>query len=163
VKTRKATITTAILLCSLLLAGAALASSEQSYALPWWTVDGGGGTFSTGGGYSLGGSVGQPDAGTLSGGDTLSAADSGAVERRPNPQHRRLRQLAQLRLQRQSLPPRRTARLRPARARRGQSSRQLTSSTCPSCFASTPTSSTTHAHGQDTRPGRADRGGEKDP
>jgi hypothetical protein len=61
-------MTTAILLCSLLLAGAALASSEQSYALTWWTVDGGGGTSGTGGGYSLGGSVGQPDAGVLEGG-----------------------------------------------------------------------------------------------
>jgi len=30
----------------------------------WWTVDGGGGT-STGGGYTLDGTIGQPDAGTL--------------------------------------------------------------------------------------------------
>jgi hypothetical protein len=32
-------------------------------------VDAGGQTFSTGGGYTLGGTVGQPDAGALSGGD----------------------------------------------------------------------------------------------
>ena len=38
---------------------------QQSYDLNWWTVDGGGGTFSTGSGYSLGGTVGQPDAGVL--------------------------------------------------------------------------------------------------
>jgi hypothetical protein len=38
------------------------------YTLDWWTVDGGGATFSTGGGYSLGGTIGQPDAGSLSGG-----------------------------------------------------------------------------------------------
>ena len=31
-------------------------------------MDGGGATFSTGGGYSLGGTAGQPDAGELSGG-----------------------------------------------------------------------------------------------
>jgi hypothetical protein len=34
----------------------------QSYSLEWFTVDGGGGT-STGGGYSLSGTIGQPDAG----------------------------------------------------------------------------------------------------
>jgi hypothetical protein len=41
---------------------------EQVYTLDWWTVDGGGATFSTGGGYSLGGTAGQPDAGVLTGG-----------------------------------------------------------------------------------------------
>ena len=39
------------------------------YDLSWWTVDAGGHTFSTGGGYSLGGTIGQPDAGALTGGD----------------------------------------------------------------------------------------------
>jgi hypothetical protein len=34
----------------------------QSYSLEWFTIDGGGGT-STGGGYSLSGTIGQPDAG----------------------------------------------------------------------------------------------------
>ena len=63
------------------LAGGALAQS--GYDLSWWTVDGGGQTFpglaatakeavlrrtdSTGPGYSLGGTVGQPDAGVMSG------------------------------------------------------------------------------------------------
>jgi hypothetical protein len=45
----------------------ALASSGGSYDLSWWTVDGGGHTLSTD--YTLGGTVGQPDAGVLSGGD----------------------------------------------------------------------------------------------
>ena len=46
---------------------------QAAYDLSWWTVDGGGYTFSTGGGYSLGGTAGQPDAGVLSGGGyTLS-------------------------------------------------------------------------------------------
>jgi hypothetical protein len=38
------------------------------YDLSWHTIDGGGGT-STGGGYSLHGTIGQPDAGVMSGGD----------------------------------------------------------------------------------------------
>ena len=41
----------------------------NGYDLSWWTADGGGGTFSSGGSYSLGGTVGQPDAGLLAGGD----------------------------------------------------------------------------------------------
>jgi LPXTG-site transpeptidase (sortase) family protein len=39
------------------------------YDLSWWTVDGGGATFSTGGTYRLGGTIGQPDAGEHNGGD----------------------------------------------------------------------------------------------
>jgi len=38
------------------------------YDLIWWTADGGGGN-SAGNGYSLNGTIGQPDAGTLSGGN----------------------------------------------------------------------------------------------
>ena len=53
----------------LLLASVALAQSGGGYDLTWSTVDGGGGTFSTGGDYSLGGTAGQPDAGLLLGGD----------------------------------------------------------------------------------------------
>lgn len=37
----------------------------QTYDLSWSTIDGGGATFSTGGAYSLGGTSGQPDAGSL--------------------------------------------------------------------------------------------------
>jgi hypothetical protein len=44
-------------------------SALGEYDLSWWTVDGGGQTFSSGGGYTLGGTAGQPDAGTLSGGE----------------------------------------------------------------------------------------------
>lgn len=44
------------------------AQSGAGYDLTWNTVDGGGWTFSTGGGYMLGGTIGQPDAGSLSGG-----------------------------------------------------------------------------------------------
>ena len=46
----------------------AAAQSGGGYELTWSTIDGGGYMFSTGGGYSLGGTVGQPDAGVLAGG-----------------------------------------------------------------------------------------------
>ncbi|HFD40463.1 MAG TPA: hypothetical protein ENJ31_11530 [Anaerolineae bacterium] len=46
-----------------------LAQSGGDYDLSWSTIDGGGYTFSSGGDYSLGGTIGQPDAGLLTGGD----------------------------------------------------------------------------------------------
>ena len=49
----------------LVIATSALA---QSYNIDWFTIDGGGGT-STGGVYSVSGTIGQPDAGTMSGGN----------------------------------------------------------------------------------------------
>jgi len=52
----------------LLLSSIARAQSGGGYDLTWSTVDGGGATWSEGGGYALGGTVGQPDAGVLSGG-----------------------------------------------------------------------------------------------
>jgi hypothetical protein len=45
-------------------------AQAQNYALTWWTVDGGGGT-SSGDGYTLSGTIGQPDAGILSGGNYI--------------------------------------------------------------------------------------------
>mgnify|MGYP000473091717 CR=1 FL=1 len=51
-----------------LLAPVARAQSGGGYDLSWNTIDGGGTTWSEGGGYSLGGTAGQPDAGVLSGG-----------------------------------------------------------------------------------------------
>ena len=51
-----------------LLASVALAQTGDGYDLTWNTIDGGGYTFSEGGGYSLGGTIGQPDAKVLSGG-----------------------------------------------------------------------------------------------
>ena len=41
--------------------------------LSWWTVDGGGQTFSTGGDFQLGATIAQPDAGALRGGDFILA------------------------------------------------------------------------------------------
>lgn len=51
-----------LLLTSVVLAGA------DSFNLAWWTVDGGGGT-SSGGDYTLSGTIGQADAGQMQGGD----------------------------------------------------------------------------------------------
>jgi hypothetical protein len=49
-------------------AGRAVAQSAWPYDLGWNTVDGGGGTFSSGGAYRLGGTIGQADAGLMVGG-----------------------------------------------------------------------------------------------
>ena len=60
-----------LLILVMLLPGRVTPTAAQSggpYDLTWSTVDGGGWTFSTGGTYSLGGTVGQPDAGVLEGG-----------------------------------------------------------------------------------------------
>jgi hypothetical protein len=63
-------IGTTIVLCSILLTGAVIASA--GFEIPWFTVDGGGGAAS-GGAYTLAGTIGQPDVGSLSGGGyTLS-------------------------------------------------------------------------------------------
>src|SRR5215471_13852030 len=52
--------------CLLVLSGAA--ADAQTYSIDWFTIDGGGGT-STGGVYSVSGTIGQPDAGRMSGGN----------------------------------------------------------------------------------------------
>ncbi len=52
----------------LLALSAGAPSALAQYDLSWFTVDGGGGTFSTGGDFELGGTIGQPDAGVLTGG-----------------------------------------------------------------------------------------------
>ena len=52
------------------LAGSVQAQSGGDYDLSWSTVDGGGATWSLGGNYSLGGTIGQHDAGARhTGGD----------------------------------------------------------------------------------------------
>lgn len=59
-----------LILLALLVTRIAPASAQSGggYDLTWNSIDSGGGTFSTGGNYSLGGTIGQPDAGTQSGG-----------------------------------------------------------------------------------------------
>lgn len=43
-------------------------SARAQFSIDWFTIDGGGGT-STGGVYSVSGTIGQPDAGAMSGGN----------------------------------------------------------------------------------------------
>lgn len=59
----------ALLLALSQVEGLASAALGAGYDLSWWTVDGGGHTLSTGGDYTLGSTVGQPEAGVLSSGD----------------------------------------------------------------------------------------------
>ena len=66
VKVRTPLVLTASVLCCLMLASFVLAAAN-GLDVAWWTVDGGGGV-STGGGYALSGTIGQPDAGTVSAG-----------------------------------------------------------------------------------------------
>jgi hypothetical protein len=55
-------------LASLILATALRTWAAGPYGLSWSTVDGGGASFSTSGSTTLGGTVGQHDAGVISGG-----------------------------------------------------------------------------------------------
>ena len=57
----------------------AVGARAQGFAIDWSTLDGGGGT-STGGVYSVSGTIGQPDAGKMSGGNfTLEGGFWGIV------------------------------------------------------------------------------------
>ncbi len=61
----------AALLLYLTFSSPVVSQSGDGYELTWFTVDGGGETVSTGDGYTLGGTAGQPDAGQLTGGEYL--------------------------------------------------------------------------------------------
>ncbi len=61
---RLTSIATVIL--GLALAPAAIA---QDFDLSWHTIDGGGEMFTSGGGFELSGTIGQPDAGAMVGGE----------------------------------------------------------------------------------------------
>lgn len=72
-KPRRVFMVAFVLLITLFsLAGLARGQIDE-YILNWWTVDGGGGS-SKGNGYTLNGTLGQPDAGTVAtgGGYTLA-------------------------------------------------------------------------------------------
>ncbi|MFO0837955.1 MAG: hypothetical protein U1D55_05465 [Phycisphaerae bacterium] len=43
-------------------------TAQAQYDLSWFTIDGGGAMFTTGGSFTLSGTIGQPDAGVMSGG-----------------------------------------------------------------------------------------------
>jgi|DewCreStandDraft_4_1066084.scaffolds.fasta_scaffold130724_2 hypothetical protein len=70
---RRFTVIALLLAVFLFLPILVLAQTGAGFDLAWNTVDAGGYTFSTEGGYALGGTIGQADAGMLSGGSyTLS-------------------------------------------------------------------------------------------
>jgi hypothetical protein len=50
--------------------GLTLGAGAQGYTIDWYTIDGGGGS-STNSQYSLTGTIGQPDAGAMSGGNFM--------------------------------------------------------------------------------------------
>ena len=62
-RTRIRWLVSAVLVFAMIRAGVALAAGH--YDLSWWTVDGGGGASR--GVYTLYGTVGQPDAGAMTG------------------------------------------------------------------------------------------------
>jgi len=70
-------------LAALLLAFGASSPAFGSLAILWYTIDGGGATYSSNGGLSLGGTIGQPDAGPAMVGGTFSL--SGGFWKRPPP------------------------------------------------------------------------------
>jgi hypothetical protein len=70
----------------LLLVTVALAAPD-TLRLPWWTADGGGGQ-STGGDFTLRGTIGQPDGGQLQGGQyRLSSGFWGGPLTEPPPEY----------------------------------------------------------------------------
>ncbi len=61
----------ALVVCVVVVSRSAYPANAQTggtYDLTWNSIDGGGAMLSAGGSYSLGGTIGQADAGTLSGG-----------------------------------------------------------------------------------------------
>jgi hypothetical protein len=54
------------------LAACTAAPAMAQYAIPWFTIDGGGAMQVSGGAYGLGSTIGQPDAGTLLAGGSYS-------------------------------------------------------------------------------------------
>ena len=60
---------TTTILISVLIGGLSAAIGGGDFDLSWYTMDGGGGSSSTGGGFELSGTIGQPNAREMSGGD----------------------------------------------------------------------------------------------
>jgi hypothetical protein len=78
-KTANGKVQRPVLLVIACVAGLVVAAPAQNYSIDWSTIDGGGGT-STGGAYSVTGTIGQPDAGTISGGNyTLAGGFWGII------------------------------------------------------------------------------------
>ncbi len=67
-------ITATVIPALALLIFVSITFAQWGYDLSWWTVDGRGDTFSQGGSYSLGGTLGQPDVGVLMDGGSYTLA-----------------------------------------------------------------------------------------
>ena len=48
--------------------------ASGAYSIDWWTIDGGGDMWATGGAFELSGTIGQPDAGALMTGGNFELA-----------------------------------------------------------------------------------------
>jgi hypothetical protein len=59
---RTAAISLLLVTVALVLVASGAVALSGDYTLDWWTMDGGGATFSENGGYTLGSTIGQPDA-----------------------------------------------------------------------------------------------------
>ncbi len=66
---KRATVTLQTVLCILTTTALLMAGGTPEFEMTRSTIDGGGVMRSAGEGYELSGSIGQPDAGTMSGGD----------------------------------------------------------------------------------------------
>ncbi len=67
-KVNRSAILVAVVLCGGVAVGRSPEMGGTSFGVSWSTIDGGGGMRSTGGEYELSGTIGQPNAGTGSGG-----------------------------------------------------------------------------------------------
>lgn len=72
------------LICGVVLAFLMSTGQAQSFSIPWFTTDGGSGT-STGGAFSVSGTIGQPEAGTMSGGNYSLAGGFWGASQMPPP------------------------------------------------------------------------------
>ncbi len=73
-------------LAPLLLLAGVVEIPAQNFSLPWFTLDGGGGS-SAGGPYAVHGTIGQPDAGSASGGSfTVQGGFWGVYSVAPTPE-----------------------------------------------------------------------------
>jgi hypothetical protein len=73
----------ATILLSLGLCSTALA--QDDFDLDWWTLDGGGAVFTTGGDFELSGTIGQPDAGDVMTGGAFELTGGFWAGRVPGP------------------------------------------------------------------------------
>lgn len=64
---------------------AVVSAAAAQFAVDWYTVDGGGAMFTTGGNYELSGTIGQPDAGVTMTGGSYSLTGGFWVVAAPTP------------------------------------------------------------------------------